>query len=247
MNTMHGAFFFACSNMSRTRAAPTPTNISTKSEPEIEKNGTFGLAGDGFREQRLAGTRGADHQHAARNAAAELLELGRVAQEFDQLGDFLLASSQPATSANVTVLFASSSIRALLLPNENAPPRPPPCIWRMKKIHTPISSSIGNQEMKTLRQERLLFFRLAVDLDPVFQEVADHPDVAGAVGREFLLVARHPGDLAALDRRRLDLAALGRVHEFGIGNSIPARLAGVELLDHDQHHHEDHEPRCRRS
>ena len=27
--------------MSRTRAAPTPTNISTKSEPEIEKNGTF--------------------------------------------------------------------------------------------------------------------------------------------------------------------------------------------------------------
>ena len=27
--------------MSRTRAAPTPTNISTKSEPEMEKNGTF--------------------------------------------------------------------------------------------------------------------------------------------------------------------------------------------------------------
>ena len=31
----------ACSNRSRTRAAPTPTNISTNSEPEIEKNGTF--------------------------------------------------------------------------------------------------------------------------------------------------------------------------------------------------------------
>ena len=30
----------ACSNRSRTRGAPTPTNISTKSEPEIEKNGT---------------------------------------------------------------------------------------------------------------------------------------------------------------------------------------------------------------
>ncbi len=27
--------------MSRTRDAPTPTNISTKSEPEIVKNGTF--------------------------------------------------------------------------------------------------------------------------------------------------------------------------------------------------------------
>ena len=31
-----GAFALACVNKSRTRAAPTPTNISTKSEPEIE-------------------------------------------------------------------------------------------------------------------------------------------------------------------------------------------------------------------
>ena len=39
-------------------------------------------------------------------------------------------------------------MRARDLPKENAPPRPPPCIWRMKKIQTPISSSIGNQETK---------------------------------------------------------------------------------------------------
>jgi len=37
---MHGAFLRPCSNISRTRLAPTPTNISTKSEPLIEKNGT---------------------------------------------------------------------------------------------------------------------------------------------------------------------------------------------------------------
>ena len=37
---MHGLFCLACSNMSRTRDAPTPTNISTKSEPEMVKNGT---------------------------------------------------------------------------------------------------------------------------------------------------------------------------------------------------------------
>src|SRR5919205_917481 len=40
MKTMHGAFFFACAKRSRTRDAPTPTNISTKSDPLIEKNGT---------------------------------------------------------------------------------------------------------------------------------------------------------------------------------------------------------------
>ena len=35
-----GDLSFACLNKSRTREAPTPTNISTKSEPEIEKKGT---------------------------------------------------------------------------------------------------------------------------------------------------------------------------------------------------------------
>ena len=38
---MHGDCFFACSNISLTLEAPTPTNISTKSEPDIVKNGTF--------------------------------------------------------------------------------------------------------------------------------------------------------------------------------------------------------------
>ncbi len=59
-----------------------------------------------------------------------------------------MASSQPATSAKVTVLADSSIMRARDLPKEKAPPLPPPCIWRMKKIHTPISSSMGNQETK---------------------------------------------------------------------------------------------------
>ncbi len=40
MKMMQGLFCLACSNRSRTRLAPTPTNISTKSEPLIEKNGT---------------------------------------------------------------------------------------------------------------------------------------------------------------------------------------------------------------
>ncbi len=38
---MHGAFFSASLNKSRTRDAPTPTYSSIKSEPAREKNGTF--------------------------------------------------------------------------------------------------------------------------------------------------------------------------------------------------------------
>ena len=41
MNTIHGDCLLACSNISLTLEAPTPTNISTKSEPEIVKNGTL--------------------------------------------------------------------------------------------------------------------------------------------------------------------------------------------------------------
>ena len=40
MNRMQGLLSLAVLNMSRTRLAPTPTNIWMNSEPEIEKNGT---------------------------------------------------------------------------------------------------------------------------------------------------------------------------------------------------------------
>ena len=40
MKTIQGAFSLACLNRSRTLAAPMPTNISTNSEPEMEKKGT---------------------------------------------------------------------------------------------------------------------------------------------------------------------------------------------------------------
>ena len=76
--------------MSRTRLAPTPTNISTKSEPLMEKKGTSASPGDGAREQSLAGSGRTDQQHALRNAAAEFLKLLRIAQELDQLLHFVL-------------------------------------------------------------------------------------------------------------------------------------------------------------
>lgn len=40
INMIEGECFFACLKRSLTLDAPTPTNISTKSEPETYKNGT---------------------------------------------------------------------------------------------------------------------------------------------------------------------------------------------------------------
>ena len=53
------------------------------------------------------------------------------------------ASSMPETSLKVTFCVFSLRSFARLLPKDIAFP-PPTCIWRMKKIHTPISSSMGN-------------------------------------------------------------------------------------------------------
>ena len=133
MNTMQGACFFACSNMSRTRLAPTPTNISTKSEPEIVKNGTL-----------------ASPAMARASSVLPVPGLPTISTPFGILppsfwnldGSFRkstisatssFASSTPATSANVTLTWSSDRSRARLLPNDIAPrPPAPPCIWRMK-------------------------------------------------------------------------------------------------------------------
>ena len=55
----------------------------------------------------------------------------------------------PATSAKVTFSEVSDISRARLLPKDMALP-PPDCIWRMKKTHTPISTSIGNHDTSSV-------------------------------------------------------------------------------------------------
>ena len=57
MKMMQGALPVAWAKRSRTRDAPTPTNISTNSDPLMLKKGTFGLPGHGFCQEGLAGPR----------------------------------------------------------------------------------------------------------------------------------------------------------------------------------------------
>ena len=87
MKMIAGARLRASLNRSRTRAAPTPTNSSTKLEPVTEKNGTEASPGHGPGQQRLAGARRADHQHAARGHRARPLVALGLAQEVDHLAD----------------------------------------------------------------------------------------------------------------------------------------------------------------
>src|SRR6202046_380056 len=95
MKMMHGACFLACSNMSRTREAPTPTNISTKSEPEIVKKGTLASPAMARARRVLPVPGRPHHEHTFRDLAAKFLELAGIFQEIDDFDNFLLRFLDP--------------------------------------------------------------------------------------------------------------------------------------------------------
>src|SRR5438874_6814625 len=142
MKTMQGEACLACSNKSRTRLAPTPTNISTKSEPEIEKNGTPASPATALASSVLPVPGGP-------YSSTPLGILAPIAWKRDGFSRNSLiswssstASSQPATSEKVTFGFSSSCFFARDLPNCRT--RPPPCIVFMIRKKNPTSNSTGN-------------------------------------------------------------------------------------------------------
>jgi len=141
MKMMQGALALPCANRSRTRLAPTPTNISTKSEPLMEKNGTSASPATAFARSVLP-VPGGPTSRTPRGTLPP--------RRWNFLGDFRnsiisrsssLASSTPATSANV--VFGRSALKslALLRPNEKA--FPPPPAFRMKYTQNPIRIIMG--------------------------------------------------------------------------------------------------------
>ena len=142
---MHGAFFLPCSNISRTRLAPTPTNISTKSDPEIVKNGTLASPAIARASNVLPVPGGPTRRHPFGSLPPSRWNFAGSFRKSTISSNSCLASSIPATSSNVTRSERSVSKRARDFPKPMALP-PPPCIWRIKNIHTPKIMIIGSQE-----------------------------------------------------------------------------------------------------
>ncbi len=148
MKMMHGAFFLACSNISRTRLAPTPTNISTKSEPEMVKNGTLASPAMARASSVLPVPGGPTSNRPRGMRPPSRWNLPGSRRNSTISCRSSLASSTPATSSKVTRPCASVRSLARLLPKPSALP-PAPCIWRDRKIHTPISATNGSHEIRS--------------------------------------------------------------------------------------------------
>ena len=125
MNTIQGAFSLACLNRSLTREAPTPTNISTKSDPEIEKNGTLASPATALANKVLPVPGG-----PTRRAPLGILPPNAVYFfGFLRKSTISITSSfapyRPATSLNVTLTVFLSASFPVAFPTPKMPPCPP--------------------------------------------------------------------------------------------------------------------------
>ena len=206
MKTMHGAFFLPCSNRSRTRDAPTPTNISTKSEPLIEKNGTFASPATARASSVLPVPGGPISSTPFGMRPPSFWNFCGSLRNSMISWSSSFASSTPATSLNVTFFCELDESFALLLPNDSAL-LPPLCIWRMKKIQKPMSSRIGAHEYSSCAHG-LCVGSLAVTRMPfVDQLVGETFVLRGRVGVEgFFVGAVDAADFLTGDRDLFDLA-----------------------------------------
>ena len=120
MNIIQGWCFFACSNKSLTRLAPTPTNISTKSEPLIEKKGTPASPATAFAIKVLPVPGGPTSRTPLGIRAPSFIYLSPFFKKSTISSNSFFSSSIPATSLNVVFTLLSRSIFALLFPKDIA-------------------------------------------------------------------------------------------------------------------------------
>ena len=151
INIIDGAFSLACLNASRTRLAPTPTNISTKSEPLIEKNGAPASPATAF----------ANNVFPVPGGPTSNAPLGILPPNSVYFCGFFkkstisctscFAPSCPATSLKVTPISPPFSyILAFDFPTLNTPlpPPAPPFILRIMKSQKPMMQIQGNKPIR---------------------------------------------------------------------------------------------------
>ncbi len=148
---MQGLFFLAWSNRSRTRLAPTPTNISTNSEPLILKNGTPASPATAREMSVLPVPGGPTSSSPLGIRAPRAANLSGNFRNSTISCSSCLASSTPATSANVTVDLLPVNMRARLLPNERAWLLLP-CACRIIKMSSPPMKRNGSSPPRIFNQ-----------------------------------------------------------------------------------------------
>ena len=196
------------------------------------------FAGDGARQQRLAGAGRPDKQHAARNAAAETLELLRIAQEFDDLLQILLGF---VDAGDVFKRDAALRLGQKLR-------------FRLAKAHRAAGAALHlageenpHREKRDKRQrveqqrhhEAAAFIvRLGADRDVLRLQAGHEIGVVRRIGGERPVVVEVTDDLIAGDGHVMDTTLVYLGEQLAIRNVAYRRALAGLLKQHDKRDHE---------
>ncbi len=199
-----------------------------------------GLAGDRAGQQRLAGSRRPEQQHALGDARAERLELLRVLQELDDLAQLFFGFFDPGDVGEghlrpvFTLEFRARSAEgerltpaALGLPQQKEQQQP-----EQQERH----------EVEDQLQHRRRGRALGRHLDVVLQHRRN--EVAIVRDRRLELVVRVAlaelaDDVVTRDRHLGDLVALHRAIEVAVGNLRRGLLVLEQAIDHHDQQYDD--------
>ncbi len=201
------------------------------------------LAGDGAREQRLAGARRADQQHAARNPPAEPLELLRVAQELHDLLQVLLGLID---SSDVLERHASVRLRQQLCLGFTESERLAAGALHLAHEENPHGQNEEHREPRHQHaDQRLPSFarRLGGDLNAVVLQPLDQVRILRREGLEGAAVGIASADLLTRNNHVADATLVDVGDELGISHvAAGGPLAGVleEVEKSDQYEADDH-------
>ena len=143
---MQGAWDLPCSKRSRTRLAPTPTNISTKSEPDMEKKGRPASPATALASRVLPVPGGPTRSAPLGSRPPSRVNFCGSLRNSMISCSSTLASSAPATSAKVTFGVSPASSLALDFPNAKAR-LPPAWSCRSRKNQRPRITIQGSAAM----------------------------------------------------------------------------------------------------
>ena len=209
----------------------------------------LGLAGDRLGQQGLAGAGRADHQHAARDLAAQLLEARRVAQEFDQFGDFFLGLVATGNVGEVDLgLILVEQLGARLAERHRA-------LAGTAALHLPhheqpeADDQQHRQEVHEDGAQRDAAGRLLLDhVDALLAQDVDQVAVERRIGLHLVAVLqgvldlRNAGAAFVSEDHLLHVAVIDLVEELRVGGRGGTRCAvrREALEDHHQHgsHHD---------
>src|SRR5690606_7749687 len=225
---------------------------STHADEHLDEVGTgngeegyFRLTGNSLGQQRLAGTRRADHKNAARNAAAEALELARITQELDQFADFFLGlvATGDVGEGGLDLVFGEQT-RLGLAEAHRAALAAGTALHLAHEEHEHgddhQNREAGHQQ---LGPDALLLGLLAFDDHVVVDQVADQAAILDrrTNGLEAFAIGALAGDHVTIDGDALDAAFLHLLDELRVAQRLWLARAG-EVVHHGDQYGRDDQP-----